>query len=443
MPIDANIISGLRPVEIESPVNALAKVMQVQALQRSGQMDAMKMDEYRRGVEDQNQLRTALSGGGDVYNSLLKLGKVKEATEFAKGQTDADETRAKTKKLGFESANHALTQHRAMLNNVNDPAAGKQWLAAAYNNPDTKHIFERFGSLDEAIKRFDQSVKDPASFQKWKMGASMNADELVKLTTPDANAKLQAKTSTDNSIRTTNEAARGHTLTNDRALETNGGIDYKQDADGNWVALPKKPGAGPIVGKPVLGADGKPLAGANGANKPLATSDLKQLTEVRDNAVTLDRLLSGFKDDFASKGVFGLGADTSLSAKAVLGSDKDAVEWWKNYRKQAELVERHAMFGASLTPGEQASWRGADIGAGMDKDVIKKNLQTRATLTKKMLETTRQDLIDAGRSEKRVNAIAGRGPQDATPPGPNPGDVQMGHRFKGGNPADPKSWEKV
>jgi hypothetical protein len=146
------------------------------------------------------------------------------------------------------------------------------------------------------------------------------------------------------------------------------------------------------------------------------------LQEVRDNAVTLDTLLSGFKDDFAGKGVYGLGADTSLAAKAVLGSDRESVEWWKNYRKQAELVERHAMFGAALTPTEQASWRNADIGPGLNKDVIKKNLQTRANLTKKMLETTRQDLIDAGQSEQRVNAIAGRGPQAApTPATPNSG----------------------
>ena len=146
-------------------------------------------------------------------------------------------------------------------------------------------------------------------------------------------------------------------------------------------------------------ADGKALAG------PV----LKQLQETRDNAATISNLNQSFKDDFASKGLFGVGAEAQLGASANMGVDKDAVEWWKNYKKQSELVERHALFGASLTPGEQDSWRAADIGPGMNKDVIKKNLETRAALSKRVFENTRQDLIDAGHSDSRINAIASRG----------------------------------
>ena len=142
--------------------------------------------------------------------------------------------------------------------------------------------------------------------------------------------------------------------------------------------------------------------------KTLAGSVFKQLTEVRDTAATIGNLSATFKDDFAGKGVLGIGADMQLGASGVMGADKDAVAWWKNYRKQAELVERHSLFGAALTPTEQASWRSADIGPNMDKDVIRTNLSTRAALAKQMLENTRQDFIDAGHSEERVNAIAGR-----------------------------------
>lgn len=166
-------------------------------------------------------------------------------------------------------------------------------------------------------------------------------------------------------------------------------------------------------GKTLEAIPGGPADRASASSKPLAGSVLKQLQEVRDAATTIGNLNDEFRDDFAGKGVLGMGAEAQLGASANLGTDKDSVNWWKNYRKTAELVERHAMFGASLTTGEQAAWRSADIGPGMNKEVIKRNLQTRSELSRKVLENSRQDFIDAGHSEDRVNAIAGRGSSPA------------------------------
>lgn len=149
------------------------------------------------------------------------------------------------------------------------------------------------------------------------------------------------------------------------------------------------------------------------ADKVLPQAIVKSVTEARDNALTIDALQASFKPAFAGKGVLGMGADMQMTASGNIGADKDAVEWWKNYRKQAELIERHALFGAALTPTEQASWRSSDIGPGMNADVVARNLSTRKTMTQKILERARQDSIDAGHSETRVNAIASR--KDADP----------------------------
>ncbi len=147
---------------------------------------------------------------------------------------------------------------------------------------------------------------------------------------------------------------------------------------------------------------------------------VKQITEARDNAATITRLTNSFEDDFGGKGVFGMGADRSMGVKANLGMDSAAVDWWKNYRKQSELIERHALFGASLTTGEQEAWRSADISPGMDPKVIKQNLITREQISRKVLDNAKRDLIDAGHSEKRISAIADRD-QTLPPPRQTPG----------------------
>lgn len=179
---------------------------------------------------------------------------------------------------------------------------------------------------------------------------------------------------------------------------------------------------------------------AGGGGKPLPAAVTKQITEARDNAATIKRLADSFEDAYGGKGVLGLGGDKQMAASGLLGVDRDAVDWWKNYRKGAELIERHALFGAALTPTEQSSWRAADITPGTDAAVIRRNLQTRAALGAKVLDAARQDLIDAGHSEKRINAIAGR---DMTvenlPPKEKPAAAAAAKPFR--LPSDPKAAE--
>jgi hypothetical protein len=169
--------------------------------------------------------------------------------------------------------------------------------------------------------------------------------------------------------------------------------------------------------------------------KVLPQAVVKLVTEARDNAAAMDGLATAFKPEYGGKGVYGLGADMQMAASANLGADKDAVNWWKDYRKNIELVERHAMFGASLTTGEQGAWRSADISPGMDPEVIKRNLATRNALAQKVLGNAEQDMVDAGHSEERVRNIAGRNRQPLPTGNPAGAAVQTA--------TNPKTGEKL
>lgn len=61
MPIDPTIASGVRPVQLESPVNQMANIYALQNAQQSNQLNQMKMDEYKRGVAQSEQRRNYLT----------------------------------------------------------------------------------------------------------------------------------------------------------------------------------------------------------------------------------------------------------------------------------------------------------------------------------------------------------------------------------------------
>jgi hypothetical protein len=127
------------------------------------------------------------------------------------------------------------------------------------------------------------------------------------------------------------------------------------------------------------------------APKPVPQSIMKELGEAQDRAASMGELVRTFSPDYS-----GLTMGARTRAGSYLGTDADAVEWWKNYRKQSELTERHALFGASLTAGEQAAWASADIGPMTDPKVIQRNLATRAKLAAKVYATQRERAIRSG-----------------------------------------------
>lgn len=107
MGIDASIAMGVKPVQIEDPMNALAKMMQIKDAQQASQLNTLKMDEYQRGVTNQNALRQLMSGFGDDpaanQSKLLKGGFLKESQDYGKSQADMLKSAADAKKTTAET----------------------------------------------------------------------------------------------------------------------------------------------------------------------------------------------------------------------------------------------------------------------------------------------------------------------------------------------------
>jgi len=97
MPIDPNIALGVKPVQLESPINQMANLYQLQGAQQSNQLNQMKMDEYKQGLAEQAQFKNALAGSQDeaaIKNAFYAKGDVKGYNDYLKSKQE-------TSNLGF------------------------------------------------------------------------------------------------------------------------------------------------------------------------------------------------------------------------------------------------------------------------------------------------------------------------------------------------------
>jgi hypothetical protein len=61
MALDPSIALGVRPAQIESPINQMAKMYELQNAAQSNQLNKLKMDEYTRGVAEDTEIKNALT----------------------------------------------------------------------------------------------------------------------------------------------------------------------------------------------------------------------------------------------------------------------------------------------------------------------------------------------------------------------------------------------
>ena len=382
-------------------------------LERAGALRQLAGTWKADTTDDQRIATLRNAGFADEADKLLEgsLKRKDVESQAAQRMSEADKNR-----LGLFTTK--LEQNHKMWEGVTNPQEAHALVDATFADPEMAAVAKARGQTPElAHKSINDASATPEAFQNFLVTRSKGMGDLIKYLRPDANTVANNQTSIATNAATNARVAaegaanraqqeRQHAASRADAAQA---VTYQTDPDtGLTVALPSRlaPGA-PVEARNVT-VGGVPLKGKTAADKPLAPAVVKSLTEARDNATTIDNLATSFKPEYAGKGVLGMGADAQLAAAGTLGRDKDSVEWWKNYRKQAELVERHALFGAALTPGEQASWRSADIGPGMDPGVIAQNLATRKALAAKVADNARQDAIDAGHNETRVNKIATR-----------------------------------
>ena len=121
-----------------------------------------------------------------------------------------------------------------------------------------------------------------------------------------------------------------------------------------------------------------------GKERPLTTSEVDKITAIDVSSGTQKRLAETFQDSYGGS-LTKIGGELANIFGSKFGGDYQAqAEWWASHEAN-DNVSRNALFGASLTAGEQKAWDRTTINPGMDPTMIKN----------RMIE--RQNLIDAKR----------------------------------------------
>lgn len=322
--IDSRIALGVQPtVQLESPANSLAKMLQLQGLQQQNQLGQMTMDKTRREADRQNRLAMLLGGEyktpEDRESALMRGGFMDEALKYGKDRrenikTDAEigKTRADTQSKELETARAKVGFVAQLLGGVKDQGTYDQARAMA----------QQYG-LDVSSM---PPQYDPVMIEQKRVQALSMQDQLEQMwKAKDFGFRERQQTETERNNATNNRiaqgqlgVAQGNLGVRRQELEFNRSQprgQFLQTEQGYVLADPR---TGAV--QPVMGADGKPLQGK---------SAIKNLTEGQAKAnlfgsrmVEADRILSELEGRYSP---FAVNSRMTAEATPVVGGILGAI----------------------------------------------------------------------------------------------------------------------
>lgn len=248
MPIDASIALQGKLPQIQTPNELLTNAYSMQNAQQANQLNMMKMDEYTRGLAEQNQFRNALAQAKDetgIKNAFYSLGEkgVKGYQDYLKGNAEQAKLGAETTNLGYtgqktqvESAAKKQDMIQSMMRDLSTRPSDANIMAHAEDiaasplfTPEEKAAVKR-RAADLLAKPIDQRVPDLASagasasdlkpnIQMQNIGGSSNVLSVPAYGGAPTTLSTTKMTATPGEIMTRDTQRRGQDLTNARELE--------------------------------------------------------------------------------------------------------------------------------------------------------------------------------------------------------------------------------
>lgn len=203
--IDPNIALGVKPLQVENPMNQYAMLSQLQtgqnqnalaqyqlsAAQRADQAQTIQNKLYAKhfnpqtGEVDQPALLAELSQDPNAAGLIPKL--QAQFTEDKYKRNQANKIVTEVKKLDFDLANNIFAQSKEELKSINpnSPNAAAQYLAyrdRLYANPALTDFFKNTGMTKEATDaQVREAIKTPKGLADTILKSMTTADQFQKI----------------------------------------------------------------------------------------------------------------------------------------------------------------------------------------------------------------------------------------------------------------------
>jgi len=202
MAIDASIALGVKPVQLESPINMMSNVYALQNAQQSNQLNQMKMDEYTKGLAEEDQFKNALLSAKDdagIKNAFYSLGQkgVKAYNDYQKSNIEVKNLGLAGKETESKLLKSALEQSQAALVNVRTPEQYLAWHEANHAHPIIGPYLSSMGvTKDSARGNIEKAMNTPGGFQELLQKSAVGLAKFTELNKPN----IQTQNLNDKSV---------------------------------------------------------------------------------------------------------------------------------------------------------------------------------------------------------------------------------------------------
>ena len=186
------IAQGVRPVQIESPVNQMAQFEQIRGTQQANMLRQQQMADIQR---QRQQLETVNRLYGEafdpatgridetrLYGGLAQSGFGSQIPGLQKAELERKKASFATSKEQSEAALKRIELKRTQLENVSTPDAYVQWSLSSFDDPVLGPILQEIGSTpDKVIQHIQEVGAQPGGLQRLIEESKLGSDKFAQL----------------------------------------------------------------------------------------------------------------------------------------------------------------------------------------------------------------------------------------------------------------------